>query len=69
MPRRNRKSPVEGFIDFASRLPWWLCLALAAISYYLLHAFAASPPPAIQSTRDVCNAMIPIMLRSATMVG
>ena len=69
MPRRNRKSPAEGFIDLASRLPWWLCLALGVLSYYTLHTFAVSPPPAIQSTRDVGNALIPILLRSAAMVG
>lgn len=69
MPRRNRKSPAEGFIDFASRMPWWLCLVLAALSYFTLHAFAVSSPPTIQSTRDVGNAFIPIMLRSAAMIG
>ncbi len=69
MPRRTRKSPVEGFIDFASRLPWWLCLALAAICYFTLHALAVSPPPVVQTSTDVGNAMIPIMLRAAAQVG
>ncbi len=69
MPRRNRKSPVEGFIDLASRLPWWLCLALAAISYLTLHALAVSPPPVVQTSTDVGNAMIPIMLRAGALVG
>ncbi len=69
MPRRNRKSPAEGFIDLASRLPWWLCLALAALSYYTLHALAVSPPPVVQSSADMGNAMISIMLRAGALVG
>jgi len=69
MPRRSRKSPVEGFIDLASRLPWWLCLALAAIGYFTLHAIAVSPPPVVQSTTDMGNAIVPIMLRAGAQVG
>lgn len=69
MPRRNRKSPVEGFLDLAARLPWWLCLALAAIGYLSLHALAVSPPPEIRSSTDIGNAFVPIMLRGAAQVG
>lgn len=69
MPRRNRKSPVEGSIDLASRLPWWLCLAMVALSYYTLHALAASPAPVVQSTTDMGNAIVPIMLRAGAQIG
>lgn len=69
MPRRNRKSPVEGFIDLAARLPWWVCIGLAALSYFTLNALAVSAAPVVQSSTDMANAIIPIMLRAGAQVG
>lgn len=69
MPRCKHKSPVEGFIDLALRLPQWLCLVLAALSYFTFHSFVISPPPTIQSTCDFGYALVPIMLRSVAMVA
>ncbi|WP_416758392.1 restriction endonuclease [Roseateles sp. So40a] len=46
MPRRRqRTSPDEGFVHAAAKLPWWLCILLAVLSYLLLHAFTASSVP------------------------
>ena len=43
---RRKTSVIEDLIDVASRLPWWLGLTLAAISYFGLHWYANKPLPA-----------------------
>jgi restriction system protein len=44
MARRRRKtSTAEDLIDITSMLPWWVGVALAAVSYLVLHAWAARP--------------------------
>ncbi len=43
MSRRRRSSPVEDLFELAARLPWWLCLILAVISYAVLHPIAVAP--------------------------
>ncbi len=32
-----------GWLDLASLLPWWVCLILAVLSFFLLHWVAATP--------------------------
>ncbi|WP_418318039.1 restriction endonuclease [Piscinibacter sakaiensis] len=43
MARRKRTSPGEDLIDLIALLPWWAGLALAFISYVLLHQVASQP--------------------------
>lgn len=43
MARRRKSSPAGDLIDLVSRLPWWVGVALAGLSYLVLHAFATSP--------------------------
>lgn len=40
MARRKKSSPLEDMIDLVSMLPWWLGVALAPVSYFLMHAWA-----------------------------
>lgn len=37
---RRNQSPLEDFIDIMSRVPWWLNIILAFISYAVLHKLA-----------------------------
>ena len=37
MARRKKTSPLENVLDLLAMLPWWVCLVLAAVSYFLLH--------------------------------
>ena len=41
MARRKKSSPLEDVLDLLAMLPWWICVALAAVSYFLLHRLAA----------------------------
>jgi restriction system protein len=40
MARRKKSSPLEDALDLLAMLPWWVCLVLAAVSYFLLHRLA-----------------------------
>jgi restriction system protein len=44
MPRRQ-KGLIGELLGAMSRLPWWVCLALGAVAYLLLHAYATQPLP------------------------
>jgi restriction system protein len=45
MARRRRQSLAEDFLDLVAMLPWWAGVALAIISYVVLHQLAAAPKP------------------------
>lgn len=42
-----------GLLDLVCRLPWWLCLGLAPVSYFVLHALATQPAPLAATTDQV----------------
>ena len=44
MARRRKSSPLEDGLDILARLPWWVCVVLAAVSYVALHRLAAPIP-------------------------
>lgn len=69
MPRRNRKSPAEGLVYLVARLPWWLCLIFAVISYFGLSAVANHPPTIAQSAPEVRNLMVGSILRGLATAG
>lgn len=63
MARGKKDNGFEVLIDAVSRLPWWVGLALAIISYVALHALAQpaaagtpAPKPAWQVAKAVANA-------------
>lgn len=43
---RKKSSPAEDFMDLVALLPWWVGVALAAISFLVLHGLANQPSPA-----------------------
>lgn len=40
---RRKTSPFEDLIGIAGKLPWWVSVALAVVSYLVLHAVASRP--------------------------
>lgn len=48
---RRRQSPLDELFDNSAKLPWWIGVALALLSYVILHNLAAAPgaPPSLQS--------------------
>lgn len=53
MARRTRQTNGEFIVDLISRLPWWVCIVLAFVSWLVFHAIAASPPPAVTEVRQI----------------
>lgn len=45
-----------GLLDLVSKLPWWLCLGLAPVSYVLLHGLAMQQAP-LATTPDQMRAL------------
>lgn len=43
MGRRRRQSPAEDITDLVALMPWWAGVALAAVSYLVLHRLATPP--------------------------
>jgi len=67
---RRKTSLFEDLIDVASRLPWWVGLTLAAISYFGLHRYANSPlPPAPTDPGKLFEVVGPTMWRTFAMFG
>ena len=40
---RAKTSPIEDMMIIASKLPWWVGMLLALVSYLVLHSFAIAP--------------------------
>ena len=46
MARRKKTSPLEDVLDVLAMLPWWVCVLLAALGYFVLHRYAVPLRPA-----------------------
>lgn len=68
MARRGKSSPAEAFIEIASKLPWWLSLVFAGVSYLTLHAFTSQPLKPI-TPGHVADGMIPVVLKGLASAG
>jgi restriction system protein len=68
MARRSKASPADVFIEIASRLPWWVSLVLAAISYLALHAYANQPPEPVTPGR-AADGIVPAFLKGLAFAG
>ena len=43
MTRKQRRTAGQGWIELIALLPWWACIALAMVSYLVLHKIALQP--------------------------
>ena len=43
MAKRRKTSPAEDLLEIVSMIPWWAGVALAVVSYFLLHRLAMQP--------------------------
>lgn len=67
MARRKKSSLAEDLIEVVSLVPWWLGLAIGAVSYFLLHWLAQPPlePVVVTSVAglgDVVKSELPRVL-------
>jgi len=67
---RQKTSPFEDMIMIVSKLPWWAGLALAVISYLVLHAIASRPVmPAATAPSQLGDAMARGLFTTMAMFG
>lgn len=67
MARRRKTSPLEDLISIASRLPWWLSLLLALLSWYWLHGYATSTAPRLTDPSQFSDHLTGAALRAWAM--
>ena len=53
MARKARSSPLEDLFVITQKLPWWVGVALAIVSYLLLHNFASTETAHVTTTRGL----------------
>ncbi|MBH1963699.1 MAG: restriction endonuclease [Comamonadaceae bacterium] len=69
MARRRKSSTAEDLMDLVAMLPWWLGVALALVSYWLLHGLAERPLPAATSTQQMGQFVLSAGLRTFATFG
>lgn len=68
MGRRREPKAADELMDLVALLPWWGGVALAAVSYWVLHAVASRPLPVAQTGKQNSDA-IPSMLWQGLATG
>lgn len=53
MRRRGKTSTAEDLMDLVALLPWWAGIALAVMSYFLLHEVASAPLPVAKTPQEI----------------
>jgi restriction system protein len=66
---RERTSPLEDIIMIAGRLPWWVCIILAIVSYVVLHHIASVPAPPMKLPNDMSRVVTHGFLPTFGMFG
>ena len=69
MARREKSSPAEDFIVVVSKLPWWVSLILAVVSYLVLHAYANQPIAISTAPGKSMDFIFPAMLKGVANFG
>lgn len=57
MARRRRSSAADDLMDLVAMLPWWAGVALAMVSYWVLHSIAIRPLPQLRPGQAMADVM------------
>ncbi len=68
---RRSQSTIEDAMDITSKLPWWVSMSLAVLSYIVLHWYANQSPPATsgEGVDAIYAAVLPGMFRGFAAFG
>ena len=69
MPLREKQGLLKTLIGLAARLPWWLGLALALVSYVALHILAQKPVPAAMQPGQMGSFLLANLTQLLARVG
>jgi len=67
--RRESKGAVEDLLAIATKLPWWVSLVVAVVSYAWLHSIAVQDVGAVTSTKDIGVAASQGLFRALANIG
>jgi restriction system protein len=67
--RKKKNSPAEDFIEVIALVPWWIGLIIGVVSYFILHALAASPVVVVPTAQGVGGGLYGIFARAIAQVG
>lgn len=66
---RKKSSPAEDFMDLVAMFPWWVGVALAVLSYLVLHHFASQPVASSVQPGQVGSMVTQTLWRTLAAVG
>jgi restriction system protein len=68
---RRSQSPIADVMDITSKLPWWVGMSLAVVSYVVLHWFAnkSLPTTGAKGAEAIYAVALPGMLRGFASFG
>ena len=66
---RTKTSPIEDVMLMAGKLPWWVGILLALVSYLLLHAIAARPVAPITGPGNIGDFAVKNLIKTMAMFG
>lgn len=69
MARRGKTSPAEDIMDLVATLPWWVGVALALVSYLLLHSVASQQVVATAQPGQVVAMVTQTLWKTLASVG
>lgn len=67
MARRQRKTDFDRTVEALARLPWQVCLALAAVAWFGFHQLAQIEPPAARNVSEMGGAAGVMVFKTAGM--
>ncbi len=66
---RQKTSPLEDLILVVSKLPWWIGVLLALVSYLMLHVIASRPVVTIAEPGQMGDAVVRGLMTTLAMFG
>lgn len=69
MDRRNRPNAFGALMDVVARLPWWVGVALAVLSYVWLHAAASQPVVPTAAPGHIASSVAQSIWKSLATIG
>jgi restriction system protein len=66
---RKKSSAAEDIMDLVAMMPWWLGVALALVSYVVLHSLAAPPKVAAVQPNQISGLIVHSFTAGLAMIG
>ena len=66
---RQKTSPLEDLVLITSKLPWWVGVLLALLSYFILHAIAVRPLPVVTAPGQMGDMFVKGLMTTLAMFG